>query len=165
MITCALSNYNLFAMDMTKTLFYVFLSIFCFTAVITLLGIIGYVDIKEGYLNKLFYGLILEVIGGIVALFKSEILSKPKKVKLRFDIDGEYDIYSVSTFGYIAKLINQDENNKETILKGKLYHDNEGLCSDVEIKNYKQTLSVTIEINGKKFRGSEWLEARRIKLK
>ena len=71
---------------------------------------------------------------------------------------------SVSTFGYIAKLINQDDNNKETLLKGKLYHDNDGLCSDVEITNYKQTLSVTIEINGKKYRGSEWLDARRIKL-
>lgn len=150
---------------MAKTLFYVFISIFCITALITLLGIIGYVDIKEGYLNKLFYSLIVEVIGGIVALFRSEILNKPKKVKLRFDIDDEYDIHSVSGFGYAAKLINQDDNNKETILKGKLYHDNEGLCSDVEITNYKQTLSVTIEINGKKYRGSEWLEARRIKLK
>ncbi|MDB5087408.1 MAG: hypothetical protein JWR09_1402 [Mucilaginibacter sp.] len=149
---------------MSKILFYVFISIFSATALITLLGIIGWLNIKEGYLNKLFYSLIVEVIGGIIALFKSEILNKPKKVKLRFDIDDEYDIYSVSTFGYTAKLINQDDNNKETILKGKLYHDNEGLCSDVEIINYKQTLSVTIDINGKKYRGSEWLDARRIKL-
>ena len=149
-----------------KVLFYVFTFIFVATAIITLLGIAGsqYVTIKSGYLDKLFYSLIVEVIGGIIALFKSEILNKPQKVKLRFDIEDEYDIHSVTTFGYTAKLINQDDNNKETILKGKLYHDNDGLCSDVEITNYKQTLYVTIDINGKKYRGAEWLDARRIKL-
>jgi hypothetical protein len=147
-----------------KVLFYVFLTIFSVTALITLLGIIQYVNIKGGYLDKLFYCLIVEVIGGIVALFKAEILNKSKKVKLRFDIPDEYDIHSVTTFGYTAKLINQDDDNKETLLKGKLYHDNEGLCSDVEITNYKQTLYVTIDINGKKYRGAEWLDARRIKL-
>jgi hypothetical protein len=150
-----------------RVLFYVFISIFVVTAIITLLGITGsgLVTIKEGYLDKLFYSLIVEVIAGIVALFKLEMLKKHDKVKLRFDIEDEYDLHSVATFGYTAKLINQDDNNKETVLKGKLYHDNEGLCSDVDIANYKQTLSVTIEINGKKYRGSEWLEARRIKLK
>jgi hypothetical protein len=71
---------------------------------------------------------------------------------------------SVTTFGYTAKLINQDDNNKETLLKGKLYHDNEGLCSDVEIINYKQTLYVTIQIKEKKYQGSAWLETRSIKL-
>jgi hypothetical protein len=147
-----------------KVLFYVFLSIFVATAIITLLGIVGCVTIKEGYLNKLFYSLIVEVIGGIVALFKSEILNKPRKVKLRFDIGEEYDIHSVANFGYTAKLINQDDNNKQTSLKGRLYYDNYGLCSDVEITNYKQTLYVTIDISGVKYQGSEWLESRRIKL-
>jgi hypothetical protein len=147
-----------------KVLFYVFVVIFSVTALITLLGIIGYVDIKTGYLDKLFYSLIVEVVGGIVALFKTEILNKPKKVKLRFDIADEYDIHSVTKFGYTAKLINQDDNNKETILKGKLYHDNDGLCSDVEITNYKQTLYVTIDVKGKRYRGAAWLETRNIKL-
>jgi len=149
---------------MAKTLFIVFISIFCISAIVTLLGIVGYVNIKEGYLNKLFYSLIVEVIGGVIALFRSEILNKPKKVKLRFDIGEEYDIQSVTNFGYTAKLINQDDNNKETALTGRLYYDNYGLCSDVEITNYKQTLYVTIDIGGVKYQGSEWLESRRIKL-
>jgi hypothetical protein len=147
-----------------KVLFFVFVGIFSLTAIITLLGITDHVDIKEGYLNKLFYSLVVEVIGGIVALFKAELLNKKGKVKLRFDISEPYDIMSVSTFGYTAKLINQEDNNKETVLKGRLYHDNYGLCSDVDILNYKQTLYVTIDIKGKKYQGSEWLEARRIKL-
>jgi len=153
---------NIFA----KVLFFVFISIFVVTAIITLLGITGsgYVTIKEGYLNKLFYSLIVEVIGGIVALFKLEILKKQEKVKLRFDIGVPYDIHSVSTFGYSAKLINQDDNNKETLLRGKLYHDNDSLCSDVEITNYKQTLYVTIDIKDKRYQGSVWLETRNIKL-
>jgi hypothetical protein len=150
----------------TKVLSYVFLGIFVVTAIITLLGITGsgYVTIKEGYLNKLFYSLIVEVIGGIVALFKLQVLKKPEKVKLRFDIEDDYDVMSVTTFGYTAKLINQDDGNKETLLKGRLYHDNDGLCSDVEITNYKQTLYVTIDIKDKKYQGSVWLETRSIKL-
>lgn len=147
-----------------KVLFFVFMSIFSLTALVTIFGMIGYLNIKQGYLDKLVYSLITEIVGTIVALFKSEILNRPKKVKLRFDIGEPYDIMSVSTFGYKAKLINQEDNNKETLLKGRLYYDNFGLCSDVEITNYKQTLYVTVDIKGKKFQGSEWLEARRIKL-
>jgi len=58
-------------------LFWVFLSIFSATAIITLLGIIGKVKIGEGYLKKLFYALLLEVVGVIIALAKTTFAPAP----------------------------------------------------------------------------------------
>ncbi len=55
---------------MKKHLFYTFLVIFALTALITLLGISGALDIKDQHLNKLLYALILEVIGCVIVLFK-----------------------------------------------------------------------------------------------
>jgi hypothetical protein len=149
-----------------KVLFYVFVSIFVATAVITLMGVAGskYVTIPPTYRDKLFYSLILEVVGGIVALFKSQFSQAHEKVKLRFDIKEIYDINAIDTFKCNIKLRNSVDG-KETILPCNLYHDDFGLCSDVDIANYKQTLFVTVEIGNDKYHGSEWLETRDIILK
>ena len=54
-----------------KTIIWVFIIIFSLTAVITLLGITNVIKgIKENYLNKLFYTLIIEVVIAVVAVFK-----------------------------------------------------------------------------------------------
>jgi len=53
-----------------KTIIWVFIAIFSVTAIITLLGITNVIKgIKENYLNKLFYTLILEVVIAVVAVF------------------------------------------------------------------------------------------------
>lgn len=57
-------------MTMKHWLFATFLLIFASTAAITVLGIINIVQIKDGYLDKLFYMLIAECIGSVVALYK-----------------------------------------------------------------------------------------------
>jgi hypothetical protein len=54
-----------------SVLFIVFITIFVATAVTTLLGITNVITIRDGYLNTLFSALILEVIGAVIALFKS----------------------------------------------------------------------------------------------
>ncbi len=56
-------------------LFYVFLSIFVITAIVTLLGIVGLVKIPKSYLRALFTSLILEVVAGVVALYKVEVIN------------------------------------------------------------------------------------------
>jgi hypothetical protein len=146
-----------------KVLFYLFVSIFAITAIITLLGITKVINIEHEFLNKLFYGLIIEVVASIVNLFTLQFLTNRNKVRFRFDIGEPYDKNSVETFKCTAKL--RDENGKETSLKCNLYHDDiVGLCSNVEIANYKQTFSVIFDIQGKKFQGSEWLETKTIKL-
>ena len=52
---------------MKKAVFWVFLGLFLATAVITLLGLIGWVTIKDGYLNSLFTLLIVELISTVIA--------------------------------------------------------------------------------------------------
>ena len=54
---------------MKKALFYTFLSVLGVTAVVTLLGITQYLQIQEGYLDKLFYMLIAELIAPVIVLF------------------------------------------------------------------------------------------------
>ncbi len=56
---------------MKNLLFYVFLTVFAITALVTLLGITQVITIKEVYLNKLFYALLLELIVPVITLFKN----------------------------------------------------------------------------------------------
>jgi hypothetical protein len=55
---------------MKKALFYTFLAVFSATALVTLFGIIGVLQIDREYLTKLFYALIVESIAPVIALFK-----------------------------------------------------------------------------------------------
>jgi hypothetical protein len=71
-------------------LFAVFLLIFCATAIITLLGIIGKVKIRDGYLKALFSALILEVIGVIIAVAKSTLSPAPPP-----PLPDEYQVWTV----------------------------------------------------------------------
>lgn len=149
-----------------KVLFIVFISIFAMTAVVTLLGITNALTIEPAYLNKLFDILIVEVILAVTGLFTFRFLKRKRDniIKFRFDVGETYDIHAVNTFKCAAKLIDS-KDGKETLLNCTLYHDEFGLCSDIEISNYKQTLSIILDIEGKKFQGSEWLETRTIDLK
>lgn len=58
---------------MTKKdiLFYTFLSIFIVTAIITFLGVLNLVQIKEGYLDTLFGVVLCESVGVVIALFRN----------------------------------------------------------------------------------------------
>ena len=58
-----------------QVVFWIFIAIFSTTAVITLLGITNVIKIQKNYLNALFTALILEVVGAVVLLFKSNYLS------------------------------------------------------------------------------------------
>ncbi|AJQ92755.1 hypothetical protein [Gynuella sunshinyii] len=56
-------------MDRESWLFYVVLFIFTVTAIVTLLGIIQKLSIKEQYLNKLFTTLVLELVTAVIYMF------------------------------------------------------------------------------------------------
>jgi hypothetical protein len=55
---------------MKRHLFYTFLGIFAATAIITLLGIMGVLQIREGYLTSLVATLLIESAGAVIALFR-----------------------------------------------------------------------------------------------
>ena len=55
---------------MKKALFYLFLAIFGITAIVTVLGITGFVTVKDAYLTPLFWSLLIEVIGAIIAIYR-----------------------------------------------------------------------------------------------
>ncbi len=68
---------------MKKALFYTFLAIFVATAVVTLLGIAGILDIRETYLDKLFYALIVELVGSVIGVFRrASFFSGPARLSL-----------------------------------------------------------------------------------
>lgn len=67
---------------MKKTVVVIFLCIFVLTAILTLSGIANWIDIKSGYLDKLFYALIIEVVSGVVVFFRDAISSKTLNVKV-----------------------------------------------------------------------------------
>lgn len=55
---------------MKRHLFYTFLLIFIATSVITLLGIVDVVEIKDEYLSKLIVAFLIELSGGVVFVYK-----------------------------------------------------------------------------------------------
>jgi hypothetical protein len=52
-------------------LFVVFMLIFVATAAITLLGILGIISIEKNYLDALFAALLIELVGAVIALYRS----------------------------------------------------------------------------------------------
>jgi hypothetical protein len=60
-----------------KHLFYVFLTIFCLTAGVTLLGVTRIVSIEEFYLKGLFGAFIVELGGAVIALYRKAEFFEP----------------------------------------------------------------------------------------
>ena len=56
--------------EVRRTLFLMFVAMVMVAFVVTILGIIGVVPVPEKYLDKMFYALVVEIIGAGVAVFK-----------------------------------------------------------------------------------------------
>ncbi len=73
---------------MKKALFFTFLTIFGLTAIITLLGLLRVIDLREEYQTKLFYLLIVESIIPVITLFKKtaffdeDEIAKPARISI-----------------------------------------------------------------------------------
>ena len=59
-----------YAPEVKKTLFVVFVGMLVIAFLVTILGIIGVVSVPEKYLDKMFYALIVEIIGVGIAIFR-----------------------------------------------------------------------------------------------
>lgn len=91
-----------------EVLFYSFIGIFICTAVLTMLGIAGRIPIGQGYLKALFTSLLLEVVGGIVSLYKAELLFRPPESQLV--VQDFYESISKHDYQHAYSLIDPDSN-------------------------------------------------------
>jgi len=66
----AKKSMHLTPQQMKTALFVLFLSILAATAIITLLGVLEVIKIKESFLTALFTSLLIELVAAVIALFK-----------------------------------------------------------------------------------------------
>ena len=93
-------------LDHAEVLFYTFVGIFVCTAALTLLGLAGCITIREGYLKALFTSLLLEVVAGCVALYKSELLYRPPDSQVV--VQDFYESISKRDFKHAYSLIDPE---------------------------------------------------------
>ena len=113
-------------------LFYTFLIVFVATAVITLLGVIKKVSIREKYLNTLFFILLVQLVGSVIGLYKTTDFFKSTHNKDRnyFKntlVNTDFVIFIISTKskeGAIQKTNTLIENgfNAKTVLTKSGYY-------------------------------------------
>jgi hypothetical protein len=137
-----------------KTIIWVFIIIFSVTAIITLLGITNVIKgIKENYLNKLFYTLIIEVVIAVVAVFKGVDFN-----------DQSISIHSVSERANISNEFDTDEKLadylveqlKSCTLIPPLQTDTQRLNSKLkEIRTINQNLTESLNNCGENLSQSE----------
>ena len=70
-----------------RILFWIFVTIFSATAIITFLGITNVLKINKNYLTAMFSALILEVVAAVILVFQSFDFSAPKATDLNEIID------------------------------------------------------------------------------
>ena len=93
-----------------QVLFWIFVTIFSATAVITLLGITNVISIKNNFLNAMFTALILEVVAAVIILFQG------------FDFSGQESSVDLNQLISEANLATQLEprQNPEAFIIAKL---------------------------------------------
>lgn len=87
---------------MKKHLFYTFLVIFIATAIVTLLGITGIIDIKEGYLTPLVAAFLIELGGAVIAIFKGTNFFEKEQDEISAEEDIRESIRKLDwAFGHV----------------------------------------------------------------
>jgi len=110
---------------MKNTLLGTFLLVFVATALIAILGIAGKLSIKDEYLDKLFYLLILQSIAPVITLFKktSFFTDKPSNDKLILGCWWQFVFYqrnnAVSFFE-----ISYSQSQQQLVLEGRSFNSN-----------------------------------------
>jgi len=153
-----------------RALFNAYIIIFLTTSLVTLLGITNLIKIDKQFLNILFKVLIVEVVGGITALFSTRLIKKSSDLKIRLNFrtrrnrEMAADDCNPSEIKLTYTFIDP-ETGKEKQEEGSVYKDDVGYCINISPANMKRTISIVAEINGKIYQGSDWLETRTIDLK
>lgn len=135
------------------------------TAMVTILGLIFHDLIIKEYLDKLFYSLIVEVVGGVTALFSTKFIEKKKTIQVRLEPETPIDYHSPGDFTSTVKFVETKNDsfieNEQTF---KILRDEKGLFITIN-SNKSDMMSISMNINGEEFHGSAHLKSRIVNLK
>ena len=130
---------------MKKALFYTFLFVFASTAIITLLGLIELIPIKEEYLTKLFYALIVESIAPIIALFKRTEFFDEKNNKLNLVLIPKEDFERTGDPHKCKVIIFNPEEDTEKEIEIITRRENGYLSAYLDNVTDEDLIKVTVE--------------------
>ena len=149
-----------------RAVFNAYILVFLATAIVTLLGILNlrWFPIDKAILNILVKSLIVEVVGGVAALFGSRLIKGSSTLKIRLNFDVPFDLVDVSNVEATCTIIDPD-TGKESEMRCIIYKDDLGLCMNISPPSWKRSISVAVNMHGKTYQGSDWLETRTIDLK
>jgi hypothetical protein len=155
---------------MRKVLFYSFIVIFLLTAVVTIAGITKFLLIESQYLDKLFYALILELVGGVIGLFtttfkKGLSVEKIGDIEIQLVFRKPVDIKNPTQYKATYTLMAEDPNIEP--IKGSCTVYSKGQSLYIKIKDVPLDKILLIEVkkDGTMLgQGSQHLGSRSIEL-
>lgn len=153
-----------------RSLFNAYILIFLATAIVTLLGILNLplFDIDTKILNLLVRSLIVEVIGGVAALFGSRLIKRTSSLKIRLNFDMPFvnkpDLNACKDIKANCTFVDPDTDIDSNIICN-VYKDDLGPCINISPPSMKRSISIALNINDITYQGSDWLETRTINLK
>lgn len=156
---------HFFQNSIERALFNLYMLIFAITALVTISGLIFHDLIIKEYLDKLFYTLIIEVIGGITALFSSKFIDKKKTVQVRLEPESPIDYHSTDDLTSTVKFVEaKDDSFIENEQTFRILQDDKGLFITIN-SDKSDMISISMNINGAEFQGSAHLKSRIVNLK
>lgn len=157
---------------MRRALFNCFLLIFLLTALATLAGITNLLHMEKQYLDKLFYALILELVGVVIGMSreifrKGTLAEKITDLKIQLVFPEPIDITNPAQILANYSLTESDISIEPITGKRRTYLNGQSLYIDIkDVPNYlDKDLCIDVEIDTKKYQGSQHLESRSIELR
>ena len=155
---------------MRRALFNCFLLIFLLTALATLAGITKFLPMDQQYLDILFYALIVESVGGVITMFtatfgKGISAEKITDLKIQLVFPEPIDITNPAQILANYSLTESDISIEPITGKCRTYLNGQSLYIDIKAVSLDKDLCIDVEIDTKKYQGSQHLESRSIELR
>ena len=155
---------------MRRALFNCFLFIFLLTALATLAGITKFLPMEQQYLDKLFYALILELVGGVIGMFtatfgKGILAEKITDLKIQLVFPEPIDITNPAKIIANYSLTESDLSIEPITGKCRAYLNGQSLYIDIKDVPLDKDLCIDVKIDTKNYQGSQHLESRSIELR
>lgn len=154
---------------MRKALFYSFIVVFLLTAFVTLAGITKFLPIESQYLDKLFYAIILELVGGVIGLFTMTFktgLSAEKigDIEIQLVFPKAVDVTNPTQAKATYTLMAEDPEITPITGNCTVYSKGQSLYIKIRQLPLDKILLIEVKKDGEMYQGSQHLESRSIYL-